>query len=230
MKKLIGYWIRDFNDTRYCAPQELVGNYSQNVKDRVVGYLKGGKTAMVYRGFSWCRFGCESSDTGMGTMEFTDGVWQWPEGLAHYIEKHDVLLPEEFISNALSKEPIVRDVRDLELENTRAMDDFWLDWCNKHANGTIRIRINQLKDQADKEAERAGQQEELKLIQESEKREQDIALSDRVCMWAGCERNTPEGTMICLWHQHKGSHDEQVEMAIYYAYNKYFRKALELKE
>lgn len=230
MKKLIGYWIRDFNDTTYYAPQEFVGDYSGDIKDRVVEYLKGGKPAMAYSGLSWCRFGCESFDLNMGSMEFTDGVWQWPEGLAHYVEKHDVLLPEEFINDAVSKEPIFRDVHDLELDNSMSSDDFWLDWCSKHSNGMIRVRIDQLKDQADNEAARAGQEEASRLKQESEKEEKDIVLSNRVCMWAGCEKNTPEGTVICSWHQHIGSYDDQVEMAKYYAYIKYFRKALQLEE
>jgi hypothetical protein len=34
----------------------------------------------------------------MGCRCLTDGIWVWPEGLAHYVDFHDVYLPEEFIS------------------------------------------------------------------------------------------------------------------------------------
>lgn len=36
----------------------------------------------------------------MGSCDFTDGVWIWPEGLAHYVEKHDVILPDDFVQHA----------------------------------------------------------------------------------------------------------------------------------
>jgi len=33
----------------------------------------------------------------MGHREFTDGTWVWPEGLVHYVERHGLPLPEEFL-------------------------------------------------------------------------------------------------------------------------------------
>jgi hypothetical protein len=35
----------------------------------------------------------------MGSYDFTDGVWVWPEGLSHYVEIHCVRLPAEFIDH-----------------------------------------------------------------------------------------------------------------------------------
>jgi hypothetical protein len=29
----------------------------------------------------------------------TDGVYCWPEGLAHYVKEHDVRLPDEFVTH-----------------------------------------------------------------------------------------------------------------------------------
>jgi len=37
----------------------------------------------------------------MGRGELTDGVYVWPEGLAHYLEKHNVRLPQEFVDHVL---------------------------------------------------------------------------------------------------------------------------------
>jgi hypothetical protein len=48
-------------------------------------------------GYSFCRFVCGIADWDMGSADFCDGDWLWPEGLAHYVEKHSVRLPDEFI-------------------------------------------------------------------------------------------------------------------------------------
>jgi hypothetical protein len=34
----------------------------------------------------------------MGSSSCDDGEWTWPEGLAHYVERHSVLLPDEFVA------------------------------------------------------------------------------------------------------------------------------------
>jgi hypothetical protein len=33
----------------------------------------------------------------LGSTELTDGIWAWPDRLEHYVEAHDVLLPEDFV-------------------------------------------------------------------------------------------------------------------------------------
>ena len=48
-------------------------------------------------GYSFCRFACGTPDEEMGSIDLYDGVWVWPEGLAHYVECHSVCLPDEFI-------------------------------------------------------------------------------------------------------------------------------------
>ena len=58
---------------------------------------------MVCRGtFTWAvptaAFAAASPDSEMGSSDLTDGVWLWPEGLAHYVEVHGLPLPEEFIA------------------------------------------------------------------------------------------------------------------------------------
>lgn len=49
--------------------------------------------ARAFMGHSRCRF----CDAPVGALEFSDGVFLWPEGLAHYVEEHDVRLPERFV-------------------------------------------------------------------------------------------------------------------------------------
>jgi len=56
----------------------------------------------------------------MGTGEISDGTYVWPEGLAHYVEEHNVRLPQKFVDHVLAggttlpedTEPTVSYVRD----------------------------------------------------------------------------------------------------------------------
>jgi len=35
----------------------------------------------------------------MGCRDFSDGIYRWPEGFVHYVEKHSVKPPEDFIEH-----------------------------------------------------------------------------------------------------------------------------------
>jgi hypothetical protein len=37
----------------------------------------------------------------MGSIERTDGIYVWPEGLTHYVKEHNVRLPQEFVDHVL---------------------------------------------------------------------------------------------------------------------------------
>lgn len=74
-----------------------------SLKKKLVAYLRNGLTYNSYRGVSYCRFGCGIDNCEMGFREFTDGVWVWPEGLQHYVNKHDVMLPDEFVSHCAAQ-------------------------------------------------------------------------------------------------------------------------------
>lgn len=64
----------------------------------VIRYLRAGRVHQTWRGLSWCRFECGVSYSRMGCRDFTDGRWVWPEGLAHYVARHGLPLPEEFLA------------------------------------------------------------------------------------------------------------------------------------
>jgi len=42
---------------------------------------------------------CRFCGREIGFRELTDGRWVWPEGLGHYVEAHDVRLPEAFLAS-----------------------------------------------------------------------------------------------------------------------------------
>ena len=55
-------------------------------------------------GYSFCRHACAEAKENvieMGCTTLTDGVWVWPEGLAHYLHRHNVKLPEDFVLHVL---------------------------------------------------------------------------------------------------------------------------------
>ena len=63
----------------------------------------------------------------MGSREHWDGAWVWPEGLAHYVECHDVCLPEEFVQRAVSP-PVPQFLDVPAFPGVKAHWDYWLDW------------------------------------------------------------------------------------------------------
>ncbi|WP_127502582.1 hypothetical protein [Actinoplanes solisilvae] len=70
---------------------------SAEERGAVVAYLRSGTAVVAAAGFSVCRV-CGDDN---GSTELTDGEhFVWPEGLAHYVEAHDVRLPDEVVAVA----------------------------------------------------------------------------------------------------------------------------------
>lgn len=93
--RLIGYWsgpaAPDWPD-----PQSFIDrSWDQREREDVAGYLQQGFVFTAFGGTSKCRI-CGIDN---GAVEFTDGTWYWPEGLAHYVTAHDVRLPQEFVDH-----------------------------------------------------------------------------------------------------------------------------------
>lgn len=76
----------------------------------VISYLRRGREFARWRGYSFCRFECGIPDPEMGHRCLTDGAWVWPEGLVHYVERHRLPLPEEFVEVARARSGEVPDV------------------------------------------------------------------------------------------------------------------------
>ena len=102
---LIGYWRypEEFPDpVRFIDP-----TWASSERRLVADFLERCTSVNQYRGLSVCRF-CARFN---GSAEMTDGVYCWPEGLAHYVKRHLVRLPAEFVrhvhraQNPLDKAP-----------------------------------------------------------------------------------------------------------------------------
>jgi hypothetical protein len=99
---LIGYWsvseAPPEQSPGYPDPHYLVHEWTPRDRRAVVEYLGRGKLLRQFMGHSKCRF-CGQL---VGSREFTDGSFAWPEGLVHYVEAHAVRLPEAFLERVRS--------------------------------------------------------------------------------------------------------------------------------
>lgn len=231
MIRMIGYWITSFEDLKFLAPQELVGSYSGDMKEIVVAYLEGGRELNSCFGDSWCRFpSCSQYENHaeMGSREFTDGIWAWPEGLKHYVVKHNVMLPEEFISHVLANNSINKSVtQSMRIDETDlgVIDSklsgcnpffhglipsnssrpdidfsFWIEWCRTHGSGLVRNRINSFREQAARTVALGESEAESTFKAECCEMEQKNGLSLERCKWSKCERQALRGKAICAIH------------------------------
>jgi hypothetical protein len=92
---LIGYW-KGHGQRRWPDPRDFVdASWSADERRGVAGYLSNGTVVGECLGLSPCRF-CGQHN---GHREFTDGTYQWPEGLAHYLWVHEVRLPVAVVAH-----------------------------------------------------------------------------------------------------------------------------------
>ena len=71
---------------------------------------------------------------GLGNWDLTDGQWVWPQGLAHYIERHWVCLPEEFADTMRSNSWQVPPWEELAMAQARGQPydlSFWVAWSHR---------------------------------------------------------------------------------------------------
>jgi hypothetical protein len=126
--RAVGYWHNE-RHVAYPEPQALVAtDQDPGQLRRIAEWLRRGEVFAQWRGLSFCRFDCGIDDAHMGSRCLTDGVWVWPEGLAHYVEDHHVLLPDEFVERALRDAPIAS----AERARVDPDDAFWIAWAADH--------------------------------------------------------------------------------------------------
>jgi hypothetical protein len=188
MLKAVGWWITSLADASLPAPQELVGELPWQSRIRLTQYLDNGLHLVQGRGHSWCRFSCGIKDSRMGSWDLTDGHWVWPQGLAHYVEVHGVVLPEEFVSHALSEPVRVKP------DPPHTYDfNYWTAWSSARRTSAF---TNSLRAAASVAQERitALLEEKVSAI------EREHGVSSNQCVWRGCSRKALIERFVCAEH------------------------------
>ena len=91
----IGYWgtgaAGELPD-----PSKVAGaHWDEHEREDVEDFLSRGFVSRAYLGVAHCRI-CGQA---VGSLELSDGVYSWPEGLLHYVREHAVSLPRVFIDH-----------------------------------------------------------------------------------------------------------------------------------
>jgi hypothetical protein len=96
--KRVGYWKSE-SEPLLPHPGVLIDEaWDRRERDQVIAYLEASYLSPVFWcGHSWCRFGCPSHSTDLGSADLTDGTWIFPEGFVHYLRSHHVKPPYEFL-------------------------------------------------------------------------------------------------------------------------------------
>jgi hypothetical protein len=97
---VLGWWFRPDAPSEMPLPQRLVGGWDADARAATLHYLHAGTALMTYPDASFCRFECGVGE--LGRADLTDGRYVWPDGLAHYVEQHDVRLPDDFVARAVA--------------------------------------------------------------------------------------------------------------------------------
>jgi hypothetical protein len=122
--KFIGCWSDD--DGPFIHPRRLVDStWAREDRARIVQYLSAAR-ALAHAGGRFCRFGgCDFTDAA----QRSDGVWLWSEGLAHYVQHHDVRLPEEFLSHMRNRGYCPSPAEETPIDFHCQSSSFWRFWC-----------------------------------------------------------------------------------------------------
>lgn len=102
MTTKVGFWNNQNNDyPEYpYADEQIDDTWDEEERAKVLGYVADRRhLSKRYRGYSMCRICGE----GNGTADYSDGTYTWPQGFAHYIERHKVKPPQEFIDHILGE-------------------------------------------------------------------------------------------------------------------------------
>lgn len=95
----IGFWKNEQHPELPDPSEAIDVDADPDLIHQVGFYFAKGTMLAVGFGFSTCRVCGEPN----GSVEFTDGTYIWPEGLAHYVRDHSVRLPVEVEQHALDQ-------------------------------------------------------------------------------------------------------------------------------
>lgn len=100
----MGFWSSEQEPDWPDPIMMMDAQWDQFEKETVTAYLKNGQRLRQYMGHATCRL-CGDR---VGTWDFSDGTFVWPEGLAHYVAAHTIRPPQRFIDHVKGHEEQVK--------------------------------------------------------------------------------------------------------------------------
>lgn len=94
----VGFWAGNGPENdKYPRVETMIDpSWDQRERVTVLNHMQHGKEHAAYKGWSTCRV-CGKQ---VGSRDFTDGTYVWPEGFAHYITVHNAKPSRDFIEHA----------------------------------------------------------------------------------------------------------------------------------
>jgi hypothetical protein len=135
----------------------------------------------------------------MGSSELTDGFWRWPEGLSHYVRHHGIILPEEFMAQALAHGPlrVSEELTSPTFLGIASTLHYWRGWCAAHRSPSFLDPLRQLRAEADARALVVERDEiQLRVLKEIDR----YGLGDERCIFSGCKERVLSGMKLCARH------------------------------
>lgn len=125
-------------------------------RERVLAYLKSGVEIFAWLEYVSCMYSCVNKNVGF--VEYSDGVWVWTSEFIHYVEFHDIAIPESFLNYMESRSFLVSDSESLSLldglsgdpaaieELISYSDQYWKSWIVLRSPACDEMVINENKE------------------------------------------------------------------------------------
>lgn len=125
--KMIGYWQEPGEIGELPHPRSFIDStWEVDLRKKIVDYLRSGIKFRGSWGYSKCRFDDGRPDVEMGSMELTDGVYAWPEGLSVYVERYNIILPQDFVNHMKAQD--FKIPTEIPPEQMRVDLSYWQKW------------------------------------------------------------------------------------------------------
>src|SRR5262245_14684169 len=99
--KRVGFWYSKEEPDLPHPGEYIDWTWDRDEKDKVIRYLQESYVlTRFYCDYPWCRLYCDFDVIPeIGYREYTDGTWLYPEGLLHYVLRHMVKPPSDFLEH-----------------------------------------------------------------------------------------------------------------------------------
>jgi len=95
--KKFGFFKERLVDDLYPSINEMKLNFVYENLSGLTDYLNNGTPVVLAPGVLYCLLGCDNEIIASESI-YTDGLYVWPGELSHYVEKHGICLPMNWLA------------------------------------------------------------------------------------------------------------------------------------